>query len=409
MPRRVLPACCLLLLCAACSAPEPDAVVLTGRAVLPADTFGGGPPVGSALSGDLHGRRAPFAGVPVQGFSSLLPVAGGTWLALQDNGFGTRANSPDVPLRWYRLRLQLDDPPPAGGKVDVLGHTDLRDASGRVLTGADFDPESCARLDDGTLWIGEEFGPFLLHVGADGRLLGPPVGVPAPEDLRELARGADHLRTPDHPELRDLDEPAALARANLPRSGGLEGLARTPRGDRLYASVEKALVDDPDPRRRLILEFDPAAGRFTGSRWWHRVDAPGVSIASLEAVGADVLLLVERDEAEGAEAAVKRVYRVDLREADAAGYLPKTLVADLLDIADPDGLTVAEPGAVGLGPRYAFPYVTPECLVVLDRRTLLIACDNNYPLTSGRRPPATPDDSEFIRLHLPVALDAGDR
>jgi glycerophosphoryl diester phosphodiesterase len=377
--------------------------------------------VGSALPTEVNGRRPPFASVPVQGFSSLIREDGGTFLALQDNGFGTRANSPDCPLRWYRLRLHLDFPTHQGGRVEVLGHQDLHDPDLRIgfplqnddarraLTGADFDPESFVRLDDGTFWIGEEFGPFLLHVAPDGRLLDAPVPVPVPTPLREFARGAVHLRTPDHPDLRSLEPTLAARRANLPGSGGLEGLARTPRGDRVYVAVEKALLDDPEPLRRLILEFDPGRGAFTERHWLHRVDMIGVSIASLEAVDANVLVVVERDGKEGAEAAIKRIYRVDLRQVDDQGYLDKLLVADLLDIADPDGFTVAEPGAVGLGPHYAFPYVTPECLVIVDRHTLVIACDNNYPLSAGRRPPSTPDDNEFIRLRLPAALTDGKR
>ncbi len=79
-----------------------------------------------------------------------------------------------------------------------------------------------------------------------------------------------------------------------------------------------------------------------------------------------------------------------------------------MDIADSHGLTREESGAIGLGPQYSFPYVTPECLVVIDDRTLLVANDNNYPMSVGRRPPDTPDDNEFILLRLPRSLADGD-
>jgi hypothetical protein len=55
----------------------------------------------------------------------------------------------------------------------------------RVLTGADFDVESIVPGPDGTWWLGDEFGPFLLHADRAGRLLRAPVSMPgvvAPEN-----------------------------------------------------------------------------------------------------------------------------------------------------------------------------------------------------------------------------------
>jgi len=381
---------------------ESDSVVLTARAILPADTFIPGDPVGAALDGEFNGRRPPFPRPPVQGFSSLAPTGDGHWLALQDNGFGTLANSPDYPLFLFTISLDLDH-----GAVTVTNATHLADPDGLLgfppshddghLYGCDLDPESLARLDDGTLWIGEEFGPFLIHVGASGRVLEPAIAIPVPPALRDHARGLLVYRTPDHPDLSD------AADANLPRSGGIEGLARNPSGTRLYLAVEKPLIDDPLPHRRTLLEFDPESHTFTGRHWFYRPDRADLSLASLQAWTDTVLLVVERDGDEGDEATFKRIYRVDLERTDANGFLVKSLVCDLLDIADPDGITAVEPGAIGLGPHFTFPFVTPESLVILDDRTLLVVNDNNYPLSAGRRL-GVPDDSEFIRLALPQSL-----
>lgn len=106
------------------------------------------------------------------------------------------------------------------------------------------------------------------------------------------------------------------------------------------------------------------------------------------------------------KAEIKRVYRVELGRVDASGYLLKHLVCDLLNIDDSQGLTRSEKGTVGLGRYYRFPYVTPECLTVLDAHTLLVANDNNYPFSAGRRPSRAPDDSEFIRLRLKQPVTA---
>ena len=400
-----------LLVLAGCSGDAADVPVLAGRALLPADTFAPGPPVGAALEGEFNGRTPPFEQVPVQGFSSLVLTGGDTAVALQDNGFGNRANSGDVPLRLYRLGLDL-----SGGTVRVDGVIDLADPDGhipftlcnqgadRVLTGGDLDPESFVRLDDGTFWIGEEFGPFLMHFAADGRLLAPPIPVAVPDTLRPVARGRRSLRSPDHPDLRSLNDDLATAQANLPRSGGLEGMALAPDRRHLYVAVEKPLHDDPWRERRLILEFDTRRADFTGRWWTWTVDGEDISVASLACTPAGALLLTERDELEGTEAAVKRIYRAVPDPAGRGGILEKTLVVDLLHLADPDGWTRAEDGAIGLGPDYAFPYVTPECLAVPDSRTLLVANDNNYPFSTGRRR-GVPDDNEFILIRLPEALD----
>jgi len=417
----------LILVSAGCApgekSPSGDRAQLVGRAVLPADTFlPDSRPVGLALDPVINGRELPFGAMPVQGISSLVLRDGGDALALQDNGFGTLENSADYPLGWFHLHLDLSDEPGDGGEVEVLEFVSWADPDGvipfpltlaeresRPLTGADFDPESLVRMNDGSYWVGEEFGPSLLHVSPDGTILEKPVPIPVVTPLRFFSRGSPVLRTPDHPDLRFLrKEETRLELANLPRSGGIEGLARNTAGNLLYASVEKPMIDDPERERRVILEFDPSRHGFTGNFWLYRADREDISLASLEGVNDRIFLVLERDPGQGPTAEIKRIYKVDLSDIGRDGYLSKTLVCDLMDIDDSLGLTHAGGGTVGLGPDYSFPYETPESLVVIDDHTLLVANDNNYPMSSGRRPPENPDDTEFILLRLSRSLSEGD-
>jgi len=246
----------------------------------------------------------------------------------------------------------------------------------------------------------------LIHFSRDGVVLEKPVAIPVATAMRVYARGSPFLRTPDHPDLRfSRREESRLALANLPRSGGIEGLAINPAGSRIYTAIEKALVDDPFADRRVIQEFDPKRRTFTGNAWFYRVDQPNISIASMDAIDSRHLLIIERDEDEGTAAKIKRIYQIELGRTDAAGFLLKTLVCDLLNIADSQGLTHAGKNTIGLGRHYKFPYITPECLTIINSNTLLVANDNNFPMSTGRRPNA-PDNNEFIRLHLLKPLES---
>ena len=62
----------------------------------------------------------------------------------------------------------------------------------RVLTGADFDIESIQRAPDGTLWFGDEFGPFLLHTDETGKVLHAPYPLPDPEHPGQELRAAQN-------------------------------------------------------------------------------------------------------------------------------------------------------------------------------------------------------------------------
>ena len=56
----------------------------------------------------------------------------------------------------------------------------------RLLTGADFDVESFVIDGNGDLWIGDEFGPYLLHFSAEGVLLDAPIATPNFNSLSTL-------------------------------------------------------------------------------------------------------------------------------------------------------------------------------------------------------------------------------
>lgn len=181
--------------------------ILQGRAILPADSFAAGPTSGAYIGGGANGRSAPFINKqPVQGFSAVLKNPDGSFLAMLDNGFGSLENSADFNLRVYHIQPDFKTARGGSGQLQVQDHFELRDpdrkipfaitrhfSTERVLTGADFDIESMQRAPDGTFWFGDEFGPFLLHTDASGKLLEAPIALPDFDNL-----GHD-LRSPQNP------------------------------------------------------------------------------------------------------------------------------------------------------------------------------------------------------------------
>jgi hypothetical protein len=354
---------------------------LTGFARLPALTFvPDSEPSGKDLVGTpTNGVTVPFADQPVQGFSGVVPNGDGSFMVLSDNGYGKQSNSADFLLRIHRIT-----PHPDTGEVSVDGGFYLRDPghrypfpltrADRVLTGADFDPESIWRDIDGSYWLGDEFGPFLLHVDCHGRLLDEPVPLPG------------GVRSPENP----YGDPATIG-----VSKGFEALTASPDGRYLYPLLEGTVDGDPAGALRMY-EFDLGTHAYTDRRWMYRLYKANYSTGDAVALDDGRMLVIERDNGQGDKAKVKKVYLVSRADADADGYLDKTLLVDLLEVANPHRLG-------GFSETFRFPFQNIEAIALLDERTIAVLDDNNLPITAGRAA-GVPDDNEFITIVLPESL-----
>jgi hypothetical protein len=122
------------------------------------------------LIAPTNGRVQPYIDKqPDQGFSSVLRAPNGDFLAMPDNGFGAKDNSPDYVLRLYRISPDFRTKNRGTGTIKVRSFITLRDPNrritfsivadlstypgtaipvdpgirnGRWLTGGDFDIES---------------------------------------------------------------------------------------------------------------------------------------------------------------------------------------------------------------------------------------------------------------------------
>ncbi|WP_299427785.1 esterase-like activity of phytase family protein [uncultured Meiothermus sp.] len=390
---------------------QPPRSELVGFAELPAETFVPGPPSGAfRATPGIRAAQAPFSSQPVQGFSAVqLGPRPGTFWMLADNGFGSKANSPDFLLRIYQVTPQPRTAQGGAGGVLVNRFIQLRDPNRRIpfpilnentpdrrLTGYDFDPESLVVAADGSFWVGEEFGPFLLHFDANGVLLAPPIATPDFGAGRNPV--SDQVRAPEHPSL--IINPVAPGQpwpANLPRTRGFEGMTSNPARSRIFAMLEGTVVGDPAGTVRLM-EVDPVNRRFVGLVGRYPLDDPGHAIGEIAVINENEYLVIERDGRQGDEALFKRIFRIDLTRRDANGVFVKELLVDLLNIADPRGLSRHTREG-----NFRFPFFTIEAVIVLDANTILVTNDNNFPATGGRGAEVR-DPNEFIWLRLPTPL-----
>ena len=229
------------------------------------------------------------------------------------------------------VRLALD---PATGAVEILEQIGLTRADGTPLTGlpnlagepglayADEEPvdltgnpleldplgadlEGIVVAEDGTFWMVDEYRPAIYHFTPEGTLAARYVPEGSNSEETGVAVGEEAL-------------PAIYAQRRANR--GFEAAAY--RDGILYAFIQSP-IDNPDKAKDnsskaatlvRILAFDTAAAQPVGE-YFYRLDGQGVDkIGDAVALPDGTFLVMERDDATGAEAR-KRVYHIDINPA----------------------------------------------------------------------------------------------
>jgi hypothetical protein len=198
------------------------------------------------------------------------------------------------------IALKRPDGRPLTGLTNPLpGRTEPPlDGAGRRLDhdAAAVDAEALVRMPDGRFWVGEENGPSLVEVAADGRIRRRVVPAGTAAEFGDTG----------YPVVEGL--PAILARRQSNR--GIESLAGTPDGATLYALMQSPLAN-PDSaafraaRNTRLLRYDPAGNRVTGE-WIYPLDDPrsfrndpserqsDPRVSEMAWLGPDRLLVLER-------------------------------------------------------------------------------------------------------------------
>jgi hypothetical protein len=301
-----------------------------------------------------------------------------------------------------------------GRRVELTSAFALRDRYGRALSGLPLpgaeseleaafdlggrplgsdpcgaDTEGIAALDDGTFWVADEYGPSLLRVAGDGRVL-----------FRVVPRGASAaLRDARFPVRAVLPRIASRRRLNR----GFEALALSKDGRRLFAMFQSAL-SLPDRRASeqgryaRLWALDARTGRFVAQYLYPfdppqtfardaragNVTAADLKICDAVAVGARDLLVLERI------SRTAKIYRVRL---GATAETPRKHVdpatRPTLERMDATALAAARVPLL----RKTLVFSTDDApridrdlegLALLSPRRLLLVTDNDFGVEGAR-------------------------
>ncbi|WP_282433671.1 MULTISPECIES: glycerophosphodiester phosphodiesterase family protein [Okeania] len=283
----------------------------------------------------------------------------------------------------FLLRDDIDTPVDGDGDGNAEITTQL---TGEVLPLIDWAHDAGLQVHPYTLRDEERF----LTLNPDGT-----PQTPGEEFEQLIEIGADGFFT-DFPATGSIVVEQFIDEPNIRTSRGYEGLAFSPDRETFYPLLEGAVVGDPDNALR-IYEFDPESSSFTDLIGFYPTDVPGHAIGDFTPINNDEFLVIERDGRQGDAAEFKKIFKIDISVVDDEGFVEKEEVVDLLNIDDPNDLN-------GDGDTtFDFPFVTIEDVLVLDKDTILVANDNNYPFSIGRGPDI--DNNEIIQIDLDEPLN----
>ncbi len=309
-----------LLVLAACTLPlNADSITLVGTGSIPGDATDL-----SGLTGDVcssvdntqcapHNRLGAFgSGLAYTGYAN-------TYIAVNDRGYFDGRTTADYKDRFQVLRITVD---PATGVVkpallDTRLFTNEADAAFVGQSGAyntvnplnalRFDPEGVRVATDGSLYVSDEYGPYIFHFDRDGKLI-ERISIPAKFLI-------------DNPSATGVNELPPGNTSGRQSNRGMEGLAISPDGKTLFGIMQNALIQDgalnaSNSRRGInnrILKIDLATGAT--AEYVYQLYNRSNGVNEMVAINDHEFLLVERDGNPGAAAAFKKIVWMDITGA----------------------------------------------------------------------------------------------
>lgn len=290
--------------------------------------------------------------------------------------------------RFHLLKLEVDAGQTPSVTATIQKTILLEDESGRPLVGSDaaidkdqarslrFDPEGIRVDRHGRIFMSDEYGPSVYEFSESGKrtaILKVPPRFKIARPSKQAAEEASQNMSGRQP------------------NGGLEGLAIIPDCTKLYASMQRPLIQDSRAGKEgekrhgtntRIIEFDVAHG--TTREFLYPLDDTRNGVSEILAINAHEFLVLERDGKGGQEALAKKIYKVDLAGATDISQHDK-LPADGI----PAGVTPVRKSLFldMLSPKFGLAGSSfPEKIEGLafgpdladGRRLLVVAVDNDF-------------------------------
>jgi hypothetical protein len=265
--------------------------------------------------------------------------------------------------------------PPGGGMLsepvyDLDGTRLASDPGG-------LDTEGIAALPDGGFWLGDEFGPSLVRIDADGTVL-----------RRVVPEGV----VLDAPYPVEASLPAIAAKRQLNR--GFEALALTPDGTALFLAFQSPLAHPDEAAHEQaahvrLWRLDPASAAVE-AQYLYPLDPPesfrrdcakgeferkDVKVSEIASLGGGALLVLER----GSQ--TTKIYRVELGDPLPPEHLDiaaRPTVEELSGAGGPFPLAILAKQL--LFSTDLFPEVAAdlEGMAILSEHELLLVNDNDF-------------------------------
>jgi hypothetical protein len=199
------------------------------------------------------------------------------------------------------IKLRAANGTPMNGQVSTLASTGetITDLAGNVLPASPYgiDSEGLVALKDGSFWVSDEYGPFVIHFNRNGR------------ELERLSPQSGTL-------------PAELAHRTVNR--GMEGLTITPDGKTLVGIMQSALdqADSSKPKNNPLTRIVTIDVKTKAvHEYAYLLDDPattGTANSEITALSSTTFLVDERD-GNVEPGAYKRLYTVDIAGATDLG------------------------------------------------------------------------------------------